>query len=62
MDEDDVDDELGLPKELVGVGLKEKRELLQYKQTHNEVTQKQLSASPWHYCFAIILLPPCPAR
>ena len=39
MDEEDVDDELGLPKELMNsVSLKEKRELLQYKQTHNEVT------------------------
>jgi hypothetical protein len=46
MDEEDVDDELGLPKELINiVSLKEKRELLQYKQTHNEV-RTPLLASP----------------
>lgn len=37
MDEEDVNEELGLPKELMGsVTLQEKRELLQYKQTHSE--------------------------
>jgi hypothetical protein len=38
MDEEDLDDELGLPKELMSsVSLKEKRELLRYKESHNEV-------------------------
>mmetsp|Transcript_11424 Transcript_11424/g.18601 ORF Transcript_11424/g.18601 Transcript_11424/m.18601 type:complete len:654 (-) Transcript_11424:72-2033(-) len=38
MDEDDVNEELGLPKELMtSVTLQEKRELLQYKQTHSEL-------------------------
>jgi hypothetical protein len=41
MDEADVDDELGLPKELMNkdLTLRDKRELLQYKQTHNEVSE-----------------------
>jgi hypothetical protein len=37
-DVDDIDEELALPELLANIGLKEKRELLEFKRTHNEVS------------------------
>ena len=38
MDDDDLDDELGLPYVLANIGLKEKRELFQFKKKHTDVS------------------------
>lgn len=38
VDDEDLDDELGLPYVLANIGLKEKRELFQFKKTHTDVT------------------------
>ena len=37
VDDEDLDDELGLPYVLANIGLKEKRELFQFKKTHTDV-------------------------
>ena len=37
-DDEDLDDELGLPYVLANIGLKEKRELFQFKKTHTDVS------------------------
>jgi hypothetical protein len=36
-DDEDIDFELDLPDILVNISLREKRELLEFKRTHNEV-------------------------
>lgn len=36
-DIDDIDEELNLPDILMGIGIAEKRELLSFKRSHNEV-------------------------
>ena len=37
-DDEDLDDELGLPYVLANIGLKEKRELFRFKKSHTDVT------------------------
>ena len=38
VDDEDLDDELGLPYVLANIGLKEKRELFRFKKSHTDVT------------------------
>lgn len=37
VDDEDLDDELGLPYVLANIGLKEKRELFRFKKSHTDV-------------------------
>ena len=37
IDDDELDDELALPEELLGISLKEKRELFKFKNSHTEI-------------------------
>ena len=50
-DDEDLDDELGLPYVLANIGLKEKRELFQFKKTHTDVSVlvSLLLISKWVY-------------
>jgi hypothetical protein len=45
MDDDEVNDELELPLELAGLNAKEKRNLLRFKRSHNQVRHHSLLLS-----------------
>jgi hypothetical protein len=42
IDDDELDDELGLPDILVNISIKEKRELLKFKKSHNDVRRMEV--------------------
>jgi hypothetical protein len=42
MDEEDINDELELPSELSGLSIRERRNLLRFKRSHNEVSSHLL--------------------
>jgi hypothetical protein len=40
LDEEEIDDELELPQTLRNISIEEKRELLEFKKNHNEVSDR----------------------
>jgi hypothetical protein len=40
LDEEEIDDELELPQTLRNISIEEKRELLEFKKSHNEVSDR----------------------
>lgn len=57
MDVDDLDDELELPRELGSLTAKEKRTLLRFKRSHNEVIfSVSLSLFMWFSDFFVLII------